>query len=141
MIQKENIPLFLLSLALATGAFIFVQNKVVEAELHQADARRGESIYESHCSICHGKSGEGLSKDDKYDLVNDRSHLLVGNELLIRSISKSETCYPKQVGWNQILSDDDMGAAIDFIRVEFYSAYDLNQFPGAASPKRGGLRD
>ena len=99
------------------------------------------SIYESHCSACHGKFGEGLSKDDKHDLVNDRSHLLIDNESLISSISQSEDCYPKQVSWNQILSDDELGAAIEFIRIEFYSSYVLHQFPGAAAPRRGGLRD
>ena len=137
MIQKENISLFLLSLALATGTFILAQNEVVDRS-DGSSHRHGALIYESHCSVCHGKSGEGLSKDDKYDLVNDRGHLLSGNESLIRSISQSEACHPR---WDQVLSDDDMGDTIEFIRTEFYSSYVLRQFPGAAAPRRGGLRD
>tara|TARA_Y100000034_G_scaffold125861_1_gene176224 strand:+ start:761 stop:1183 length:423 start_codon:yes stop_codon:yes gene_type:complete len=140
MIGRENASLLVISLLASIAMFAFVRQEGLKESI-STDLQQGEEIYIDNCEICHGRQGSGHNKDDKYDLVNDRSHLLLPNKLLAKSIVINDSCKPSNMHWGGILNEKEIESVIQFIREEFYLAYTPPGFPGSSSPKRGGLRD
>jgi cytochrome c6 len=78
---------------------------------YAADSNRGEQLYKTHCSMCHGESGAGAMPDAPNFAQNES--LIQPDPLLLASIKQGKNVMPAYQG---ILNDQDLLDVIAYLR-------------------------
>lgn len=98
----------------------------------ESEAKGPEALYRSYCSVCHGDRGDGRSgaraslSPPPRDFTDPRSRGTLGREAMI-AVTREGKSGTAMVGWKTQLSDAQIAAIVDYIRITFM------RLPGEAS--------
>jgi len=91
------------------------------AQVGPTSLKRGEGLYEQHCSRCHGRNGDGLGPDGQYlttppvSFKSSDMRRKTDGELLL-AISQGMPSSPMHA-WNDRLSQQEMKDIIGYVRM------------------------
>ncbi|NJD87612.1 MAG: cytochrome c [Betaproteobacteria bacterium] len=89
-----------------------------------ADPGRGATVYQRVCSACHGEKGDGRSlashalRTAPRDFTTEEARLALSREYMIAIVRDGRPHTP-MVGRTERLAQDEIEAAVDFIRAAF----------------------
>jgi mono/diheme cytochrome c family protein len=87
------------------------------------DAKRGAAVFAKRCALCHGATGDGngtLKTDPPArdfrtpELLSSRSDWEI--YVVIRDGGTALGLSPKMLGWNKLMTDQDLRDAAAFVR-------------------------
>ena len=85
---------------------------VVPLEAHAIDLMRGQRIYNTHCSVCHGLNGVPVIQ--QAPSFSSKERLMQPDAVLVQSVKMGKTVMPPFMG---ILKDDEILDALQYARM------------------------
>lgn len=83
-----------------------------------ANLSQGQDVYARNCQRCHGDHGQGGGEGKAADLGSPRAAERLTRERMIDAVSQGVPV-GKMPGYKQKLSDSEIAAVVDYVRVQF----------------------
>lgn len=106
--------------------------------------QRGQRIYAESCSVCHGDQGAGAEwgrqslQPPPRDFTTAEASAVLSRERMAASVRHGRPG-TAMTAWHSRLSDDDIEAVVDYIRVAFMNV-DVEETDDAETPMPFGLQ-
>ena len=115
------IALVMFVLGVISNKYFFTSSSNGSLEASTTTVAKGETLYNTNCSICHGIKGSGVIDDKSRTFLApplDESahawHHTDGD--LIDIILNGSPRNPKMIAWKSILSEDDASSIVEYIK-------------------------
>jgi len=93
----------------------------VGAQVGPTDLKRGQGLYDQHCSRCHGKNGDGLGPEAQYLIVpptNFKSpNIQMKSDADLQMAISQGVLFSPMHAWRDRLSEQDMKNIIGYLRM------------------------